>query len=180
VVLAGSYATHSFLIAPLVAQRDALRVAENAAAARAARLEQEAELLRQTSGTLATEARFAEQALALLRQPGLVVADLAATDARPEASARMFWDRESGRCYLHAGALEPPAEGHSVVLWLFTAQGPALLAGRLEPDDAGEAALLFELPGDAGDIVRALVSDEEAVGDTPAGGELLVWSARAS
>jgi hypothetical protein len=180
VVLAGTYASHRFLIAPLVAQRDALRIAENAAAARAAGLQQEAELLRQRAGTLTTEVRFAEQALALLRQPGLVVADLAATDARPEASGRMFWHPESRRCYLHAGALEPPAEGHSLVLWLFTADRSALLAGRLEPDVTGEAALLFELPGDANDIVRALVSDEETVGDTPAGGELLVWSAGSS
>ena len=187
VVLAGTYATNRYLVVPAIAERDALRTAENSAAARLAglesdlaALEQQVEGLRETAGTLATQARFAEQALALLRQPGLVVAELAATDAQPGASARMFWHPESRRGYLHAGQLEPPAEGHLLVLWLFTADDRTVVAGLLVPDAAGEAALIVELPADAGSLVRVLVSDEEEVGDAPHGGELFAWSAGTS
>ena len=182
VVLAGSFATHRFLVTPLLAERDALRAAENASAARLAgveaklkALETEAEGLREALATRTREAEFAGQALALLRKPGLFVAELTGTKARPEASARMFWHGD-GRGYLHARGLLPVAEGRALVLWVFTADDRVLLAGRLDPDTAGEAALLVELPADTGEIVRALVSDERDVGETPQGSLQLVWS----
>lgn len=132
------------------------------------KLDAELDLLREST-------RSAELRVAMLRRPDLIVADLSGSSAQPDASARIFWDKEDYRCYLHAKGVEP-VDGAVLVLWLFARDGRVLSLGRIEPDYSGEATLFVELPRDMRGIVRAAITAEtEEPGSAPSGPVQLSW-----
>jgi len=177
VVMLGTVATYQILLRPLVSERAALAEERTAFEMRGADQEQELETLEARLESASLAAREAEHRLALLRSPGLIVAELAGRAAQPDAKARIFWDRDDYRCYLHATELEPAADGEQLVLWLFTDDDRVIAAGTLEPDALGEASLFAEMPRDVKRIIRAIVTSESAeIGDRPAGTEQLHWS----
>ena len=136
------------------------------------------EELRTRAADDAARVRAARAALAVLRQPDLVVTELQAGEAGPGATGHLYRAGGGGRWYLHATGLARPAEGHTLVLWLFTADGGTLAAGRLGPDAAGEVDLVADLPNGTGKIVRALVSDEPGPGAEPISSGMSVASRR--
>ena len=123
------------------------------------------------------------QRVELLRSPRLIAVDLVATAAQPDAQARIFWDVEDYRCYLHAVGLRPPQSGHALVLWVTDESGRVIRAGRVEPAGGGEAGVFVALPRDSGRMVRATVTEEavteeaDAASDRPSGVVQLEWRA---
>jgi hypothetical protein len=178
VAVVGAWFTHRIFVEPLALQNAELVAVNEELVAERAEFEAEIEELDAAVDELRSAARQAELQVALLRTPDLIVAHLTGSDAQPDASARIFWDRVDYRCYLHTKGLEPAREGHRLVLWLFLADGQIHKVGTLEPDFAGESTLFAELPRDAHNIVRAVVTEEAgAPGAAPAGPEQLSWTA---
>jgi hypothetical protein len=189
VAIGGALATYALVVAP--ARRDAAQASaaleqertkigeERTALAAAQReLEQKVERLEAELGELGSALRVKSAQVELLRKDDLVVVALAPPEAGGEAHARVFWDREDYLCYLHAVDLDPPADGHRLVLWVYTAKGETVAAGALELDDNGEATMFAELPRGTQDIVRAVVTEESGeTGAEPTGLPLLSWSA---
>lgn len=181
VVVLGATVTQSLLRAPLERERDALALEQNRLLGERADLESELASLETRIEQLSAELRSAEVQVGFLRAPDLVIERLAPLDAGAEASARIFWDRNDYRCYLHAQGLEPPEDGRALYLWVFADDGRVLRVGRVEPNFAGEAVLFVEMPDDMKGIVRAVITDEpDTPGDAPSGVPQLAWDAESA
>ncbi|MDQ3804367.1 MAG: anti-sigma factor, partial [Acidobacteriota bacterium] len=94
-------------------------------------------------------------------------ASLAGTKTAPQASARVAYDRASGRALLLAYGLPPAPAGKAYQLW-FIADGKPLPGGVFKTDDRGHARLSDRLPA-ATPAAFAVTLEEERGEQTPKG-----------
>jgi anti-sigma-K factor RskA len=84
-----------------------------------------------------------------LTAPGARVMDLAGTKTAPQASARVAFDRSTGRVLLLAYDLPPAPQGKAYQLWFIAGNKPPLPGGVFKTDARGRASLADRLPAEA-------------------------------
>lgn len=84
-----------------------------------------------------------------LTAPGARVMDLAGTKTAPQASARVAFDRSTGRVLLLAYDLPPAPQGKAYQLWFIAGSKPPLPGGVFKTDARGRASLADRLPAEA-------------------------------
>ncbi len=99
----------------------------------------------------------------LLASAASRIIELAGTDVRPGASARVLWDTDAQMWYLYVSNLAPLPEDQTYQLWFIVGDQPHS-AGILRTDEAGSAFARVELPPDLVDVAGAAVSLEPAGG----------------
>ena len=134
--------------------------------------EQERELdqLRSDSASVTAELAATRASLEHLERPDLEIVSLAGTEPQPDASARVFWDRETGEWRMYVADLRPLPAGRTYELWAITEDGAKLPMGTFDVDPSGDGFLVVRLgPVDA-KVVAAAVTDEPEGGvDSPTG-----------
>ena len=73
--------------------------------------------------------------------------------------AYIVGDQLAGQWHFYAFDLSPPAPGHHLQLWFFTADGRWLKAEPLQLKDDGSSSTLFNVPPQT-QIARAVITDE--------------------
>lgn len=116
--------------------------------------------VRQLRGTLDQT----NQSIHLLQSPAVQLVSLEGTPARPQAKARVFWDKEKDAWHVVASGLAPTAPGKTYELWLINADQKKIPAGTFDVGPDGEGQSLAKPPPDAGRIVALAVTDEPAGG----------------
>lgn len=109
----------------------------------------------------------AQEVNELLTAPGARLASLSGTKTAPQASARVAYDRASGRALLLAYGLPPAPAGKAYQLW-FIAGGKPLPGGVFKTDARGQALLSDRLPAADPAAFAVTLEDERGV-QTPQG-----------
>lgn len=109
----------------------------------------------------------------LLASAASRIFELAGTEARPDANARVLWDTGDGVWYLYVNNLPPLAEDQTYQLW-FLVDGAPRSAGILRTDEVGSAFLRVRVPSDVGAVGAAAISLEPAGGVPQPTGPILL------
>ena len=139
-----------------------------------------AERLGASEGELARErgqlARM-QEVNEFLTAPGARMMNLSGTKTAPQASARVAYDRDSGRVLLLAYDLPPAPEGKAYQLWFIAGNKPPLPGGVFKADPRGRGSLSDRLPSEAPapDAFAVTLEDERGV-RTPQGEMYLLGS----
>lgn len=119
--------------------------------------EKDATALRAALGT-------AEQSLAVLQAPGLLMVHLKETPKGQPAEAHALISTDTGRALFYAFDLPQPPDGMAYELWWITEKEGPVNAGVFQPDSKGLGRVEARVPGDAGTIQAATVTIEPAAG----------------
>lgn len=110
-------------------------------------------------GLAVRDARLAQlQSLVTTSQLSLIA--LGGQEAQPEASGRVFWDKENSRWHVFIFDMKPPPPGKEYELWFVTAQEKKVPAGTFGVDADGRAELIVQVPPDLGPLALAAITDE--------------------
>lgn len=107
-----------------------------------------------------------------LTAPGARVMDLAGTKTAPQASARVAFDRSTGRVLLLAYDLPPAPQGKAYQLWFIAGTKPPLPGGVFKTDARGRASFADRLPAEAQDPNAFAVTLEDERGVQSAEGAM--------
>ncbi len=100
---------------------------------------------RARQSTMELELASERDARELLSSPDAVTLVLTGTEAAPQASARLAFDRRTGRALLFAYDLPPAPEGQAYQLWCIQA-GKPMPQRVFSPDASGRGILGDEIP----------------------------------
>ncbi|HEV2292483.1 MAG TPA: anti-sigma factor [Tepidisphaeraceae bacterium] len=104
------------------------------------------------------------QSLVTTGQLSLIALD--GSKPQPNASGRVFWDKDSGRWHVFVFDMQPPPPGREYELWFITADQKKVPAGTFGVDARGRGELVVQVPADLGPLALAAVTDEP-VGGSP-------------
>jgi hypothetical protein len=104
-----------------------------------------AELERTLAG-LRLENERTRAVLGVVSAPEVRLLDLSGEALDFRGTARLYWDYDTGGCYLRGTKVRPPAAGKTYVLWFTDGDGEPLRGGAIEVSASGEATLLTEMP----------------------------------
>lgn len=121
---------------------------------------------------LGNQIREARDAIRLASAPGVRIVNLAGQLALQTASARIFWDPDGAGWRLYGHQVPALPRGRTYQLWLITPTRK-ISAGTFG-GGAAEALGAVRVPGDAGPIVAAAVTDEPAGGSPQPTGSILL------
>ncbi len=99
----------------------------------------------------------------LIASAAAQIIELAGTEARPAANARVLWDTSAQVWHFFVTNLAPLAEDQTYQLWFVTGGEPRS-AGTFRTDETGTAHLRVDLPADLIGVAAAAVSLEPAGG----------------
>ena len=84
--------------------------------------------------------------LGVVSAPDVRLLDLSGEALEFRGTARLYWDYDTGSCYMRGTKVKAPAQGHTYVLWFTDGEGEPLRGGAIEVTEAGDATLLTEMP----------------------------------
>ncbi len=152
------------------AERDELLAAVEELAAERDELQTSLDEQDEELSDLESALSVASVALEMLREPDVDRLELLATDLQPHATASVFWEWGDYTCYLHAENLQRLASDRAYAIWLYEADGTAVLVGTFTPDERGDATFFQKLPHADLWPVRVAVTDEPfEVAESPTG-----------
>ena len=95
---------------------------------------------------LREESERTRAVLSVVSAPDVRLLDLSGEALGFRGTARLYWDYNTGACYMRGTKMHPPAAGKKYVLWFTDGDGEPLRGGVIEVADSGEATLLTEMP----------------------------------
>jgi hypothetical protein len=102
--------------------------------------------LERTLARLQLETERTRAVLGVVSAPEVRLLDLSGEALDFRGTARLYWDYDTGGCYLRGTKVRPPGEGKTYVLWFAEGDGEPLRGGAVEVSESGEATLLTEMP----------------------------------
>jgi anti-sigma-K factor RskA len=102
--------------------------------------------LERTLAELRLETERTRAVLGVVSAPDVRLLDLSGPALDFRGTARLYWDYDTGGCYLRGTKVRPPAAGKTYVLWFTDGDGEPLRGGAIEVSQGGEATLLTEMP----------------------------------
>jgi hypothetical protein len=102
--------------------------------------------LERTLAELEVETERTRRELSVVAAPEVRLLDLSGEALDFRGSARLYWDYDTGACYLRGTKFKPPGDGRTYVLWFSDADGEPLRGGPITLRNGGEATLLTEMP----------------------------------
>ena len=98
--------------------------------------------------------------------PDLKYVSLAGAVPESHASGRIFWDADHHLWHVYVFNLTPPPRGQQYELWFINKAGEKRPAGLLTLDNGGSGRMLVNVPGDAGPLALAAITNEP-IGGSP-------------
>jgi anti-sigma-K factor RskA len=137
--------------------------------------------LSQTQGELSRERERLireREAKDLISAPETRITALAGTELATRARAKFVYDRNSGRAMLMADDLPPAPAGKAYQLWFIMEGKPPMPGHVFNPDSAGHAEMVEQLPEEArGATIFAVTLEPENGVPAPTGAKYLLGSA---